>query len=461
MLHRSILSLSAILLLIPTAAAQSAGKVGRLLPAAYVTHESATAEAKVAAPVFWNDFLRTNEQGRMRVDLEDGSLLTVGAKSELRVVKHDAASQQSQVDLLYGKVRATVTPVTKPGGSFQVRTPTAVIGVIGSGVLVDATLTTPSTTISSSDLERLPLTQIPVNSSLVTALEHVATVSNIDPAVQGTLYLLPGESARIERGKPPVRVPADAQNEPMLQDSLPSAELCSGFVNLARDVDESKLKYKVIGRGTNLGDVFRVKVWNKSPCTQMVFVPAGAVLKPKGYIEKALLGILGGGAPPMSNFQMMMAEGAQQDAAPAPGAGGGMFFAEPSAETEFSLRGFCLELHKTAPQPNTEYKFDEGKEEKLAQNLKVMESAAKLYHAGEVTGGGHSLDGLTQWSLWANREKMDAKKFKEEYVGLGKKNYDIQKKKLTKDIQRQMEASAANLWPSVEKVLKESGEAPK
>jgi ferric-dicitrate binding protein FerR (iron transport regulator) len=119
MFRRLVLTCAAFLCSIPTASAQTAGRVGRLLPAGFVTHENATAEAKVAGPVFWNDFLRTNEQGRMRVDLEDGSLLTVGAKSELRVVKHDAASQQSSIDLLYGKVRATVAPVTKPGGSFQ------------------------------------------------------------------------------------------------------------------------------------------------------------------------------------------------------------------------------------------------------------------------------------------------------------------------------------------------------
>ena len=461
MLRRSVLSLSAFLLCLPTISAQTAGKVGRLLPAGFVTHENNIAEAKLAASVFWNDFLRTNEQGRMRVDLEDGSLLTVGAKSELRVVKHDAASQQSTIDLLYGKMRATVAPVTKPGGSFQVRTPTAVIGVIGSGVLVEATLTTPSTTISSQDLERLPLSQVPVDRTLVWALEHVATVRNSDPAVAGTLYLLPGESAVVERGKPPVRQPGSAQPD---QDTIPSAEPCAEFVNLSRGVDDSKLSYKVTGRGTSTGEVFQVKVWNKSPCTQMVFVPAGAVLKPKGYTERLIAGILGGGGggrPPLKDFQVMMAEGATQDAAPAPTVPGGMYFAEPRSEMEFTLRGFCLELHKLAPHQKTEYKFDEGKEEKLAPNVKVMGSAARLYHTGQARPARHALDGMTQWALWASREKMDAKKFREEYVGLGKKNYEIMKKKWDKNVQREAEALADDLWPSVEKVLAESGGAPK
>jgi hypothetical protein len=459
MLPRWILSFSALLLCLPALFAQTAGRVGRLLPTGFVTHESATAEAKLAAPVFWNDFLRTNEQGRMRVDLEDGSLLTVGAKSELRVVKHDAASQQSSIDLLYGKVRATVAPVTKPGGSFQVRTPTAVIGVIGSGVLVEATMAATATTISSKDLESLPLSQIPVDRTVVWALEHVATVRNSDPAVAGTLYLLPGESAVVERGRPPVRQPGSAQPD---QGTIPSAEPCAEFVNLSRGVDDSKLSYKVAGRGTSTGQVFQVKVWNKSPCTQMVFVPAGAVLKPKGYTERLIAGILGGGGmPPLKDFQVMMAEGATQDAAPAPTVPGGMYFTEPRSEMEFTLRGFCLELHKLAPHQKTEYKFDEGKEEKLAPNLKVMESAARLYHTGQARPARHSLDAMTQWALWASREKMDAKKFREEYVGLGKKNYEIMKKKWDKNVQREAEALADDLWPNVEKVLAESGGAPK
>lgn len=453
MLRRTIL-ISAFLLCLPIMSAQTAGKIGRLLPAGFVTHESATAEAKLAASVFWNDFLRTNEQGRMRVDLEDGSLLTVGAKSEMRVVKHDAASQQSSIDLLYGKVRATVAPVTKPGGSFQVRTPTAVIGVIGSGVLVDTVLSSNSANLTSEQLERLPLSQVPADLTRVTALEHVATVSNSDPAVPGVLYLLPGETAVVERGKPPVRQMENGQPD---KDSIPSAEPCAEFVNLSRPVDESKLKYKVTGQGTSTGNVFQVRVWNKSPCAQMVFVPAGAVLKPKGYTGRLLKGFLTGGGemPQLKDFQVMMAEGAMQDAAPPPSVPGGMFFAEPNAESAFELRGFCLELHKLAPWPNTEYKFDEGKEEKLASNLKVMETAARLYHSGQAVSD-RPLDSLTQWSLWASRERMDSKKFREEFVKLVKTNYEKQKRKWDKNIERQVESEAGELWASVDKVLAES-----
>ena len=41
--------------------------------------------------------------------LTDGSILSVGSDSELRVVQHDATSQQTSLELDYGKVRNPVS----------------------------------------------------------------------------------------------------------------------------------------------------------------------------------------------------------------------------------------------------------------------------------------------------------------------------------------------------------------
>ena len=90
-----------------------------------------------------------------------------------------------------------------------------------------------------------------------------------------------------------------------------------------------------------------------------------------------------------------------------------------------------------------------------------MESAARLYHTGAARPARHALDGLTQWSLWAAREKMNAKEFHEEFLKLVKHNYENMKKKWDKNVQRAVEASADDLWPNVEKVLAESGAPPK
>lgn len=65
--------------------------------------------------------------GRVRIALEDGSVLNVGSASSLAVIKHDAGAQQTQLELLYGRLRAKAVKISRPGGEFRVHTRTAVI----------------------------------------------------------------------------------------------------------------------------------------------------------------------------------------------------------------------------------------------------------------------------------------------------------------------------------------------
>jgi hypothetical protein len=112
----------------PQGGAQRAGQIDALIPAA--TRNDQTAKAK--DEVDWNDMLKTAHSGRVRASLTDGSILSVGSDSQLRVVQHDAASQQTSLELNYGRVRNQVTSITKAGGKYELKTPNAVIGVIGT-----------------------------------------------------------------------------------------------------------------------------------------------------------------------------------------------------------------------------------------------------------------------------------------------------------------------------------------
>ncbi len=85
----------------------------------------------------WNDVLQTDAKGRVRAVLNDGSILSVGSNSQLKIVQHDAAAQQTAIDLDYGKLRNQVTKITQPQGKYQVKTSNAVIGVIGTDFYVD------------------------------------------------------------------------------------------------------------------------------------------------------------------------------------------------------------------------------------------------------------------------------------------------------------------------------------
>ena len=60
------------------------------------------------------------------------------------MVQHDAASQQTSLEMDFGKVRSKVVKITQPNGKFEIKTPNAVIGVVGTDFYVgyDADRTT-------------------------------------------------------------------------------------------------------------------------------------------------------------------------------------------------------------------------------------------------------------------------------------------------------------------------------
>jgi hypothetical protein len=111
---------------------QSAGQITALIPSATRN----TQPAKKKDDLLWNDLLQTSQNGRLRAGLTDGSILSLGSNSQLRVVQHDAASQQTSLEIGYGKMRDKVVKITQPNGKFEVKTPNAVIGVIGTDFYV-------------------------------------------------------------------------------------------------------------------------------------------------------------------------------------------------------------------------------------------------------------------------------------------------------------------------------------
>jgi len=112
----------------PPQGAQHAGEISALVPAA----ERNAKPAKAKEEVDWNDLLKTEHTGRMRTVLTDGSTISMGSDSEMRVLQHDAKSQQTSIQMGIGAMRSRVVKLTEPGAKFEVRTPQAVIGVIGT-----------------------------------------------------------------------------------------------------------------------------------------------------------------------------------------------------------------------------------------------------------------------------------------------------------------------------------------
>ena len=170
----------------PQGGSQAAGTVSAAIPAETVQRsgQTATSPLKVQDPVYFQDVVRTLNTGRVRIALQDGSVLNIGARSEMKIVKHDAQSQQTAIELTAGKLRSQVAHITKQGGSFDVTTQTAVIGVVGTDFVVNA------------DKKQ----------TRVWCIEGLVRVRNVNPAVVGLILLHAGEFTTIPLGMAPAAV---------------------------------------------------------------------------------------------------------------------------------------------------------------------------------------------------------------------------------------------------------------
>jgi hypothetical protein len=119
----------------PELSAQSgskAGEISRAIPDVAIARGAQQLPAPVKALVDWGDVVHTGEGGRARVALDDGSLLNVGSSSSLTVTQHNAAAQQTQIELEYGRVRSQVVKQSKPNSKFEIHTSVGVAGVVGT-----------------------------------------------------------------------------------------------------------------------------------------------------------------------------------------------------------------------------------------------------------------------------------------------------------------------------------------
>jgi len=161
-------------------AADKAGEVSALLPVARIERGAQPpAEAKLQDAVHWRDWFETEARGRARLALLDGSQINVGSEARFQVRRPQGTTQQTEVELQFGKIRNQVAGA--PGRRFEVRTDSAVVGVIGTHFYISraAGLTT------------------------VINFEGKVAVRNADAGVVGEETLEPFELAEIEPGQPP------------------------------------------------------------------------------------------------------------------------------------------------------------------------------------------------------------------------------------------------------------------
>jgi hypothetical protein len=186
---------------------QKAGAISALLPVATVTRgtgkAAVTNQAKKGDELVWNDLVKTEKGGRARITLTDQSILSLGSQSQLKIVKHDDKSQQTALQLYGGRMRAEVAKITRDGGSFELRTPTAVAGVIGTDFGSDASS---------------------VGTTVFLCISGITQVSSSDLGIPGSVQCAAGMTTSVTAGKPPT-YPANAtqdQINKIMEDTEPA-----------------------------------------------------------------------------------------------------------------------------------------------------------------------------------------------------------------------------------------------
>ncbi|MBI4462404.1 MAG: choice-of-anchor D domain-containing protein, partial [Acidobacteria bacterium] len=192
-----------LLLAVPAAHAQQtaqAGVITALKPRNFIGRgQQPPQEAARGDQILWEDIIQTERGGRVRIGLLDGSILNIGSEARVQILRHDAATQQSEVLLNFGKMRALVRELGRPDSKFEVRTNTAVAGVIGTDEFIDAS--NPAYTCALS-------------------LGGVIFLRSDDLSIPGIEVLYPGEKSCVEEGQPPE--PKRPATDEELQDALHS-----------------------------------------------------------------------------------------------------------------------------------------------------------------------------------------------------------------------------------------------
>jgi hypothetical protein len=110
------------------------------VPEAWVQHDGFAVEVPFVLGELVNqdDRVRTSKQGRIRIQLLDGSSLALGSRTAIEITVHDPGTQHTQIEVKGGTLLADVTRPPKAGSSFLVRTPAALIRVAQGTVVVDS-----------------------------------------------------------------------------------------------------------------------------------------------------------------------------------------------------------------------------------------------------------------------------------------------------------------------------------
>ena len=165
---------------------ESIGAVSELVGDCHVSRagEDVRHQLALGSELYEGDRVRTAADARLRLEFVDGSVVQLGAGTELALdwFLHDLAEQTQNVVLRAsaGILRVIVQPVL-PRSSYGVQTPTAAASVRGTDWILEVA---------------------PAATAIV-ALDGAVAVHNVVVAVAGEVVLGAGEGVTVEAGAPP------------------------------------------------------------------------------------------------------------------------------------------------------------------------------------------------------------------------------------------------------------------
>lgn len=85
------------------------------------------------------DELRTNDASRVKIQFADGTVVTIGPDSRMAIASYAVGAGGTRTEGILSDVLGAVRAVVTPGGTFEIRTTTAVASVRGTDWIVEAT----------------------------------------------------------------------------------------------------------------------------------------------------------------------------------------------------------------------------------------------------------------------------------------------------------------------------------
>jgi hypothetical protein len=116
-----------------------AGSITAMNPKGAIVRDTSkqAEEASKGKDLNFHDLVSTEAAGRIRMVLLDGSILNLGSQSRMYINENDPKTRKTEVELVAGRVRAQVRKMANPNGEWEVRTSTAICGVLGTDFFVE------------------------------------------------------------------------------------------------------------------------------------------------------------------------------------------------------------------------------------------------------------------------------------------------------------------------------------